>query len=259
MNLATKHQLNDGHSIPWVGIGTWAMKGNECINALIYALKLGYRHIDTAAYYKNEKEVGIAVRQSEIPREEIFVTSKIWPNDFGYKNTEKAFTKTIQSLDISYLDLYLIHWPSDTKRTEETWKKMLELKDGERLKSIGVSNFSIAQIESLKSLGDEIPAVNQVRFNPQAYNSELLSYCKSEGIAVVAYSPLGEGRLVGHPKIEAIALKYSKTSAQVLLRWGLQMGTIQIPKSSNPTKIKENSEIFDFELTKEDMEILGNL
>lgn len=251
--------MNDGNKIPFIGLGTWNLRGKSCIKALHSAFSLGYRHIDTASYYGNEKEVGDAIRTSGIAREEFFVTTKIWPNEFGTNNARRAFDQSKSRLGLEFIDLYLIHWPSDQKRTDETWRELIKLREEGNVRSIGVSNFSINQIEHLKEIGDVLPANNQVRFNPKAYNQNLLDYCKALQISVTAYSPLGEGRLVSDPKVKQIAEKYGKSPAQVLLRWGLQKGTIQIPKSSDPKRQLENIEIFDFKLGGEDMKLIDHL
>ncbi len=255
-NLGIK--LSNGKSIPIIGIGTWDMYKNDLLQALEWAFDAGYRHIDTATYYKNEKEVGKAVKSYNLDRSEFFITSKIWPNDFGYESTFKAFDYSFKQLNMEYIDLYLIHWPSSKKKNNDTWRALLEIMDGDRLHSIGVSNYSETQIEELKNHGDTMPVNNQVEFHPFNFDAELLDYSKSEGISLTAYSPLVEGKKLDNKKLMAIANNYNKTTAQILIRWGIQKGVIEIPKSSNKERIYENIAIFDFAIDDHDMAELDN-
>lgn len=257
-DIGTKYRMNNSLEIPALGIGTWDMHNEKMKQALQWAFEFGYRHIDTATYYKNEKEVGEAVRDSSVPREEIFVTTKVWPNDFGFKNCKKAFENSYKLLDLDYIDLYLIHWPSEKKRTNDTWRAMLELHNDDRLKSIGVSNYSINEIETLKDSGDVQPVTNQVKFHPYSFDAELLEYCKSEKILLTAYSPLVEGKKLREKKLIDISSHYNKSPAQVLIRWGLQKGIVEIPKSSNKGRIEENASIYDFKIDNNDMDDLDN-
>lgn len=251
--------LNNGVKMPTLGLGTWSMHGKEMREAINWALEFGYRHFDTAKYYKNEEDLGKALKNSKHPRKELFITSKVWPSDFGYEKSKKSFQDSLDALELEYIDQYLIHWPSEKKKTHETWKALIDLYNENKCQTIGVSNFSISEIEDLKNISDVIPATNQIEFHPFKYNQDLLDYCKSENIAIVSYSPLMQGRKMTNPVINKIALKYEKTYAQVLLRWGLQHGTIIIPKSSNKKRLKENTLIYDFELTMDEMELLNSL
>ena len=251
--------LNNGVAMPVLGLGTWNLKGQELLKTINESIEIGYRHFDTATYYRNEEDLGKALKLTEIPREQIFVTTKVWPSDFGYQETIKAFETNLKKLDLDYVDQYLIHWPSDTTRTHATWKALLKLYEQGKCRSIGVSNFSIQELEALKELGDVVPATNQVQFNPFSFKGKLLDYCNKEGIKLVAYSPLNEGRRLNDKTIISIAKKYNKTVAQVLLRWNLEHGLITIPKTAKKERLLENSQIFDWELSKEDVNALNTL
>ncbi|MCY3411899.1 MAG: aldo/keto reductase [Candidatus Heimdallarchaeota archaeon] len=255
MNIQSTYRANDGSDIPALGLGTWDMYHHDLKQAVSWAIETGYRHFDTATYYKNEKELGEALRASEVSRDDLFVTTKLRPSDFS--RAKQAFESSYNALDLEYIDLYLIHWPSGKKETNEAWKILLELEKDDRLRSIGVSNYSIKQLEELKSLGDTIPVTNQVEFHPWIFDAELLDYCKSENILLTAYSPLTEAKRLRDKRLSELAAAYRKSPAQILLRWALQHGTIIIPKSSNENRIKENASIFDFTLTGSDMELLN--
>jgi diketogulonate reductase-like aldo/keto reductase len=226
--------------------------GKETENAVRFALETGYRHIDTAAMYGNEQEVGKAVKNSGITREEIFVTTKVWNSDHGYNRTLRAFDESMRRLDIGYIDLYLIHWPVSGLRLE-TWKALQKLYADGKCRSIGVSNFTIRHLNELMASFDIVPAVNQVEFHAYLYQKNLLEYCNSKGIIVESYCPITRGKRLNDKRLEAIAGKYSKTPAQVLIRWTLQKGTVTLPKSTHENRIRENFNIFDFELSIEDM------
>ncbi|MHA2103688.1 MAG: aldo/keto reductase [Candidatus Hodarchaeales archaeon] len=245
--------------MPTLGLGTWSMHGKTMIKAINWALELGYRHFDTARYYKNEEELGEALNSSKCPREDLFITSKVWPNDFGYNKSKKSFQASLDALGLEYIDQYLIHWPREKKMTQETWKALIELYKQGKCKTIGVSNYSISDLEELKDISDVIPATNQIEFHPFKFDQEILDYCKRENIVVVSYSPLTQGTKMNNSMINRIAMKYDKTYAQILLRWGLQHKTIIIPKSSNKERLKENTLIYDFELNKKDMLELDSL
>ena len=228
------------------------------MRAVRYALKIGYRHIDTAWLYGNEADVGRAVRESGIRREEIFITTKVWNSDQGYDSTLTACERSLRRLGLSYVDLYLIHWPVQGK-SKDTWKAMIQLlKDG-KARSIGVSNYEIFDIQDILQNFDTVPSVNQVEFHPFLYQEQLLQFCENNQIQLEAYSPLTRGEKLKHATILSIAQKYDKTAAQILIRWGLQHDLVVIPKSIHEKRIKENSEVFDFQLEEQDMKLLNSL
>ena len=240
--------LNNGVKMPWLGLGVFGSgEGQETINAVRYAFESGYRGVDTASLYGNEKSVGMAVRQSSIPREEIFVTTKVWNTDQGYDSTLKAFDKSKKTLGLDYVDLYLIHWPVKNHYID-TWRALEKLYNEGLVRAIGVSNFNKHHLQDIFTESDIIPAVNQVEFHPNFVQNELFSFCDSNGIRLEAWSPLARGRVFEHQTILSLCAKYGKTPAQIVLRWELQKGIVVIPKSSNKDRIIENSKIFDFEL-----------
>jgi len=251
--------LHNGVKMPYFGFGTYKVKeGEEVYNAVRTALETGYRLIDTAALYENEEGVGRAIRDSGIPREEIFVTTKVWNSDQGYDSTLRAFETSMKKLDIGYIDLYLIHWAVKGKYLD-TWKALVELYKEGRVRAIGVSNFQIHHLQDIMDHFDEIPTVNQVELHPYLTQEELREFCAKHNIKVEAWSPLGRGRLLDLPELKRIAEKYGKTPAQVVLRWHVQNDIIVIPKSVHPERIKENADIFDFELSDEDMAAINRL
>ena len=250
--------MNNGLEIPVLGLGTYLAVGNQAYDAVMFALEYGYRHIDTAAFYGNEAEVGRAVRDSGINREDIFITTKLWNSDQGYDNALRAFERSLNNFGLDYIDLYLIHWPLTGKR-KDSWKALEKIHDDKTARSIGVSNYTIRHLEELKSYANIMPVVNQVEFSPFLYQKELQEYCENEGIYIEAYTPLTRGKRFGDPALVKIAKKYSKTPAQILIRWALQVHTIVLPKSANQDRIKENADIFDFNIADEDMMILNNL
>ncbi|MBU8906813.1 aldo/keto reductase [Desertibacillus haloalkaliphilus] len=251
--------LHNGVEMPWFGLGVFKVEeGEEVIEAVKAALKHGYKSIDTAKVYKNEEGVGQAIKELGVPRDELFITSKVWNRDHGYEKTLEAFDKSLDRLDLDYLDLYLIHWPGkDTFK--DTWKALEKLyKDG-RVRAIGVCNFEIHHLEELMSEAEIKPMVNQVEYHPHLTQKELLSFCQKEGIQLEAWSPLKHGELLTEPTISAIAKKHQKTEAQVILRWDLQNKVVTIPKSIKEQRIIDNANVFDFELSKEDMEKIDGL
>lgn len=254
-------KLNTGASIPAIGFGTWRLEeGNETEKATLEALKIGYRLIDTAKLYGNEKSVGEAVRKSGISREEIFVTTKLWTSANGYKNSMDEFNESLKRLALDYVDLYLIHSPRVTSR-EESWRALEDIYKTGKARAVGVSNYAVKHLEELLSNSELIPAVNQIEFHPFIYKNmkPILDFCKAHGIVVEAYSPLARGRFESELIVNEIAASHGKTGGQVMLRWALQHGTIPIPKSTHPSRIKENFEVFDFELSGEEMQALDNL
>jgi diketogulonate reductase-like aldo/keto reductase len=253
--------LANGCPIPLLGLGVWKMReGKETEDAVMWALEAGYRHIDTAKLYANERSVGNAVRrfvnESNVSREDIFITTKLWPTDFF--NPEAGFNRSFDELDLEYIDLYLIHWPMPVmpKNIWQTFEK--KFKQGS-VRAIGVSNYGMSEIEKLLEYATVAPMVNQVEFNPTNHDLGLLEFCKEKNIVVEAYSPLGRGSLVRNEIVVDIAEEYNKTPAQILIRWALQHGTVVLPKSSNQERIKQNSEVFDFEISEVDMDQLNSL
>jgi len=236
------------------------------VDEVKWALEAGYRLIDTAMIYRNEEGVGKAIKESKVPRKEIFLTTKVWNTDQGYETTLKAFDASLVRLGLSYVDLYLIHWPTASDDTKEsinkradTWRAMEEIYRSGKAKAIGVSNYTITHLEEMKKYAQIPPAVNQVEFHPFLYQEELLNYCKKNDIALEAYRPLTNGKMLSNEIIEKMAKKYNKTSAQILIRWSLQHGCISIPKSVHEERVIENMKVFDFEILGEDMNELDRL
>lgn len=279
--IDAKLTLNDAHEIPQLGLGVWQIPaGRRCEAAVLSAFEAGYRHVDTASLYGNEESVGAAVRASGIRREEIFVTTKLWNSD--HASPERALETSLRKLKLDYVDLYLIHYPVSQRL--RSWGTLEKLKQQGKTLSIGVSNFTIRHLTELDSETDIVPAVNQVEFHPYLYQRELLEFCVGRGIVIEAYSPLTKGERLKDRKLAAIAKKYPKASpqppihrtmlpltpglfggdgtkstAQILIRWALQHNLVVIPKSANPSRIRENADVFDFEITDEDMQILDGL
>ena len=250
-------RLNNGVVMPTLGLGVYQMKeGEETEQAVHWALEAGYRLIDTAKLYNNETSVGRAVRASGIAREEIFVTTKLWPTDF--LDPLAAFERSFKKLDLGYIDLYLIHSPIPYVPAN-VWKTFEKLYAEKRVRAIGVSNYSIKQLEKLLSTRSVPPAVNQVEFNPFSYKKDLLEFCSAKGIVLEAYSPLMRGKDLYNPTIKKVADAHQKSPAQILIRWALQHGTVVIPKSSQKERIKENASVFDFEIGSEEMAMLDTL
>ena len=251
--------LHNGVKMPWFGLGVYlSEEGQEVINAVKAAVKAGYRSIDTAAFYKNEEGVGQAIKESRIPREELFITTKVWNTDQGYESTLAAFNESLKKLDLEYIDLYLIHWP--VKETyKETWKALETLYKEGKVRAIGVCNFQIHHLEDLLADAEIAPMVNQVEYHPRLTQKELLAYCQEHSIQLEAWSPLGRGRMLDEPTLQELAAKYGKTVAQIILRWDLQTGVVTIPKSVKEQRIIENADIFDFELSKADMDKIDSL
>lgn len=253
--------LNNGISIPQLGFGVWKVPNEEAEIAVEEAIKVGYRLIDTAKIYKNEVGVGRAIAKSNVPREELFITTKVWNSDQGYDNTLKAFDESLEKLGLDYVDLYLIHWPTPKFDTYvETYKALEKIYQEGRAKAIGVCNFEIEHLERIKNECEITPAVNQVECHPYLQQKELKQYCKENGIYLEAYSPLMNGtKVLEDPVIKELATKYGKTPAQLILRWHLQTDVIVIPKTVTPSRMKENLDVFDFEITDEDMEKIATL
>ena len=254
--------LNDGNSIPQLGFGVFQIEPSDTVQAVTLALETGYRHIDTAEMYGNEKEVGEAVRASGLDRAEIFVTSKLNNGFHRPDDARRAFEDTLAALDLGYLDLFLIHWPLPTLYDGDfvsTWKALEEFRSEGHLRSIGVSNFQVAHLERLAQETDTVPAVNQIEVHPYLTNEEVRAYDREHGIATEAWSPIAQGGVLGDPTITQIAEKVGRTPAQVVLRWHIERGDIVFPKSTTPSRIKENFEIFDFSLDPADVEAIAGL
>jgi diketogulonate reductase-like aldo/keto reductase len=257
--IDTTVPLNDGHAMPLFGYGTYQVSnGGPCYRAVRHALDIGYRHIDTAALYANEDDVGRAVRDSGIPRGQIFVTTKLWNSDQGYRSALKAFDASLKRLGLDYVDLYLIHWPEPGKRGD-SWRALTEIKQQGRARSIGVSNYTVAHLRELLAQSDVVPANNQVEFSPFLYQRALLEFCRAQGITLTAYCPLTHGDKLDHPTLTALGSRHGKTAAQVLLRWALQHGVCAIPKSARLARIDENAALFDFALDAQEMASLDAL
>ncbi|MGV3488203.1 MAG: aldo/keto reductase [Tuberibacillus sp.] len=251
--------LHNGVKMPWLGLGVYKMANDEeVINAVKSALEIGYRSIDTAALYQNEEGVGQAIRESGVPREDIFLTTKVWNSDQGYESTLQAFEDSRKRLGVDYVDLYLIHWPVAGKY-KDTWRAIEELYAAGKIKAIGVSNFHPHHLKDLMADAKIKPMVNQVELHPLLNQKELRDYCKAEGIQIEAWSPLARGRLLDHPVLKEISEKYGKSTAQVIIRWDLQHGVVTIPKSSKPERIKQNGDVFDFELSQDEMDRIDAL
>ncbi|PEE61932.1 aldo/keto reductase [Bacillus thuringiensis] len=251
--------LHNGVKMPWFGLGVFKVEdGSEVIDSVKAAIKNGYRSIDTAAIYQNEEGVGQAIRESGVSREELFITSKVWNSAQGYETTLQAFETTLEKLGLEYLDLYLVHWPVKGKYTE-SWKALEKLyKDG-RVRAIGVSNFHIHHLQDVFEIAEIKPMVNQVEYHPRLAQEELHAFCKEHNIQLEAWSPLMQGQLLDNPTLQEIATKYNKSTAQIILRWDLQNEVVTIPKSIKEHRIIENANIFDFELSADDMKAIQAL
>lgn len=255
----SKVKLYNGVEMPWLGLGVFRSKeGNEVENAVKVALEAGYRSIDTAAAYQNERGVGKAITERGIPRKEIFLTTKIWNSDQGYRSAFQAFEKSLDQLQTEYVDLYLIHWPKG-ELSFETWRAMEELYEQGRIRAIGVSNFLLHHLVSLMKDARIIPMVNQVEFHPRLIQPELLKFCQDHQIQMEAWRPIMEGKVNDIPVFQALSVKYQKSPVQVVLRWDIQKGVVTIPKSVTPERIRHNADIFDFELSPEDMARIDSL
>lgn len=265
MSLKDTYTLNDGVEIPVVGFGTWQLPDNEDTTEIVeHAIEVGYRHIDTAAVYKNEESVGQGIRNAIdkglVTRDELFVTTKLWNDDQTYELAQKALDDSLDRLGLDYVDLYLIHWPSPTKYRDhwqdanaESWRAMEEAQEAGKIRSIGVSNFMPRHLEPLLENANVIPSVNQVMLNPSEMQAETVAANKKHNILSAAYSPLGTGKIFEIESLKEIAEKYDKTEAQIVLRWSLQHGFLPLPKTATPSRVEENAAIFDFELSEADM------
>jgi diketogulonate reductase-like aldo/keto reductase len=259
MDLKSAVLLNNGVPIPWVGFGVFQVTpGEATYRSVSMALKAGYRSVDTAALYQNEGDVGRAIRDSGLPREEVFVTTKVWNTDQGYDTTLRAFEESRKRLGFERVDLYLIHWPGKEK-FKDTWRAMEKLVREGSVRAIGVSNFLIHHLEELLAGCEVAPAVNQVEFHPFLYQKDLLELCRRQRILPEAWSPLTRGQMLNHPEILEVARRHDRSAAQVLIRWCLQHQVRVLPRSTREEHIRENGQVFDFELTPQEMDRLDGL
>jgi methylglyoxal/glyoxal reductase len=249
--------LSNGVKIPALGFGTWQVKGEDCYNAVTEALKVGYRHIDTAWIYRNEKEVGRAIEDSGIKRNELFITTKCWNDHRGYDKTMKAFQESCSNLKLDYLDLYLLHWPKDLDK--DSWRALEELYGMGKIRAIGVSNYHQHHLEDLYTTARIKPMVDQVEFHPKLTQEVLREFLKNENIMMESYSPLIRGGILDIPLLQDLSNKYKKSISQIVLRWNIQKGIVVLPKSVTPSRIKENFEIFNFDLDVEDIKDIDAL
>ena len=252
--------LNDGHSIPAVGFGVFQVPPADTERAVSAALRAGYRHIDTAAAYRNERETGRAIADSDVPRDQLYVVTKLWNADQGYDSTLAAFDASMDRLGLDYLDLYLIHWPLPrANKFVDTFKAFSHLRDQGRIRSVGVSNFEPEHLMVLIDATGIVPVVNQIELHPRFPQRELREVHAQRGIATEAWAPLGQGSLLNCPTVTAVAESHGRTTAQVLIRWHIQLGNIVIPKSVNPARIASNFDVFDFELNADEMASISSL
>ena len=250
--------LSNGVKIPSIGFGTYKSGDDEETAKIIKnALNLGYKMIDTASFYNNEVGIGNGIKESGIDRNDIFIVTKLWNDDHGYDNTIEAFNKSLNNLQVDYIDLYLIHWPN--KLNAETWRAFEHLYETGKVKAIGVCNFKVEHLEELKKTAKIMPMVNQVEIHPFSTKNNIINYCKDNNIKVVAWSPISRGRVLSNELMIDLSQKYKKSIVQIVLRWHMQKGVIPIPKSSNENRIKENIDIFDFEISSEDMKAIDSL
>ncbi len=261
-SLGARVRTNQGLEIPWVGLGVFqSPPGAPTRGAVACALETGYRLIDTAALYGNEEDVGVALRASPVPRDEVVVTTKLWHSEHGFEPAQAAARKSLERLGLDRIDLYLIHWPQ-AKSPEDrlgSWRALEKLQREGVCRSIGVSNYTVRHLEELRTASGVVPAVNQVEFHPFVYDPALLRYCDEHGIRLEAWSPLTRGRQFDHPELRAVAAEVRRSPAQALIRWGLQHGVIELPKSVHEDRIRENARVFDFSLSAGQMGRLDRL
>lgn len=266
MSLTDTYKLNNGLEIPIIGFGTWQANDDEAKQSVLWALEAGYRHIDTASGYKNEEEVGEAIKESGIPREEIFLTTKLHNREHGYEKTKAAIDVSLDKLDTDYIDLLLIHWPNPIYSRENwkeanagSWKAMEEAVEAGKLKSLGVSNFLPHHLDPLLETAKIKPVVNQILLNPSEMQPEVVKYNNEHDIISEAYSPLGTGKIFEVDELKELADKYNKSIAQVVLRWSLQHGFLPLPKTVTKERVWQNTELFDFEIDSDDMKLIDSL
>lgn len=256
--------LNNGIEIPSLGYGTFrSEEGQDLAKNVKHAIKTGYRSIDTAYIYKNEKSVGegiaAAIAEGIVTREELFITTKVWNDGLSYEETLQAYEDSLQRLGLDYIDLYLIHWPGLDENYIQVWKALESLYKEKRVRSIGVCNFNVSHLKNLLAQTEIVPAINQIELSPKLTQQEIRSYCQQHGIYIEAWSPLMNGELLTNETLNTLAAKYNKTAAQLILRWDIQSNIVTIPKSMTPSRIEENFDIFDFELSSEDIAIIDSL
>ena len=266
-SLTDCYKLSNGVEIPCIGFGTWQTPDGEiCVSSVLSAIEAGYRHIDTAQGYGNEESVGAAVKKSGVPRSGLFITSKLNNQDHGYERTIKAIEDTLRKLGTDYLDLFLIHWPNPIAFRDHwqeanagSWKAMEELYQAGRIRAIGLSNFRLRHYTELMKTAEVAPMVNQIRLCPGDTQDEVVGFCRSQNILPEAYSPLGTGKIFEVLEMKELSKKYSKSIAQICIRWSLQNGFLPLPKSVTPARIQENTEVFDFELEESDVRLIAGL
>ena len=261
-SIASRVRLNQGPEIPWLGLGVFQTEpGATTRSAVRYALEAGYHAVDTAAMYGNEADVGEAIRASGVKREDVFVTTKLWYSDHGYESALRAGRRSAERLGVGAIDLYLIHWPRANSPQDriDSWRALAKLRDEGVCRSVGVSNYTVRHLEELRAHSDLVPAVDQVEFHPFVFDPELLSYCDSHGIRLEAWSPLTRARRLDDPTVVTVAAAHHRTPAQVLIRWGLEHGIVEIPKSTHRERIRENAQVFDFSLSAQEMATLDGL
>ena len=261
------YKLANGVEIPCIGFGMWQTPDDETgVNAVKSAIRAGYTHIDTAQAYRNEESVGKAIRLSGVPRGDLFITTKLWNTNHSYDLTRSSFEESMNKLGLDYLDLFLIHWPNPIafrdhwqEANAESWKAMEELVEAGRIRAIGISNFFPRHMDALLKTAKIVPHVNQIHLCPGDTQEEVVGYCREQQMVVEAYSPLGTGRIFDVPEMQTLALKYGRSIAQICIRWSLQMGFLPLPKSVTPSRIRENLQVFDFELSDEDVKLIADL
>lgn len=258
--------LENGVKIPIMALGTWESKGEKCYETVLEALEMGYTHIDTAAIYENEKEIGKAIKDSNVKREDLFITTKLWNNAHSYEKAIEAFNESLERLGLDYIDLYLIHWPNPLeyrddwiKANAEAWKAMEKLYHDGKIKAIGVSNFKIDHLNALFETALVKPMVNQIRICPGDTKEQLVEWCKNNGILIEAYSPFARGEVFESRVLKDIAAKHGKTKAQVVLRWCLEKGYVSLPKTVHKERLEENMNIFDFTLSNHELKEIDNI
>ncbi|MCU1482765.1 MAG: oxidoreductase [Subtercola sp.] len=260
MIFAPNLTLNDGHLIPQLGLGVYKATDAEAAAAATAAFDLGYRHVDTATLYDNEVGVGEAVARTDVPRAELFVTTKVYQDRHGYDEARKSFDESLERLGLEYVDLFLIHWPAPTQnKYVETWRALEKIQADGLARSIGVSNFHPHHLERLANETSIVPAINQIELHPWLPQADVRAYNQAHGIQTEAWSPLARGRVLGNPVLDELATKYEKSPAQIVIRWHLELGNVVIPKSITPSRIAENIDVFDFALDTDDMALIATL
>lgn len=254
-------KLRNGIDMPNIGFGTSLIEGEECVSNIRQVLQAGYRNIDTASAYKNEIYIGQAIKESNLPREEIFITSKVWKDSMGYENTIKSFNNSLKSLGLDYIDLFLIHWPrnNDEKLNIDTWRALEDLYKQKKVKAIGLSNFLKHHLEIILNNCEINPMVDQIEFHPGLTREETVKFCKENNIVVEAWAPLGKGKMLQNEDLVRIANKYNKSVAQICIKWCLQNGVVPLPKTTNWNRMLENKDVFDFIILDEDMNFINNM